>query len=223
MHSMIPSAPHDRTEAKSAVIEGLARLQAVFPLEERIRAASQPVRATYAQVLAHWLHATPPLAPAFDTDALAALVKLDAVVTEEHGLGCYPFSSVDTGIRVTLPAGTVHAMCAIDALAIARLARAGTRIDATCTTCAATIALHVQENGGFDHEQAELARVIWQQAGATHTSCSQGLCRQIRFLCRTCPEPEAGEIFTLPQAAAIGNAFFRFQSALLAAHTGPAT
>jgi hypothetical protein len=116
----------------------------------------------------------------------------------------------------------VNAMCAIDALAIARLARARTRIDATCTTCAATIAFHVQENGGLDHDQVEMARVVWQQAGDTQTSCSRGLCRQIRFLCRACPAPQASECFTLPQAAAIGNAFFRFQSALLAAHTDQA-
>jgi hypothetical protein len=39
-------------------------------------------------------------------------------------------------------------------------------------------------------------------------------------LCGTCPKPEADEHFTLPQAAAIGNAFFRFQAALLATHGG---
>jgi hypothetical protein len=215
--------PKGCTPAQSQVLEGLARLRALFPLEQRIHSAPPPVRAAYAQILAHWLRATPPSAPAFNADTLATLVRLDAVVQEEQELGCYPFSSADTGIRVSLPDGTVNAMCAIDALAIARLARAGTRIDATCTNCAATIALHVEENGGLDHDQAEMARVIWQHAGTTHISCSQGLCRRIRFLCRTCPQPETSGCFTLPQAAAIGNAFFRFQSALLAAHAGPAT
>jgi Alkylmercury lyase len=220
---MIPSSPENHPDPKTVVLEALARLRVRFPLEQRIHTAPPPVRTAYAQVLAHWLRATPPSAAAFDTGALAALVKLDAVVAEEHGLGCYPFSSVDTGIRVALPSGTINAMCAIDALAIARLARARTRIDATCTSCVATIAFQVEENGGLDHDQVEMARVIWQQAGTTHTSCSQGLCRSIRFLCRACPEPETGECFTLPQATAIGNAFFRFQSALLAAHAGPAT
>jgi Alkylmercury lyase len=219
---MIPNSPENHPDPKTAVLEALARLGARFPLEQRIHAAPPPMRAAYAQVLAQWLRAIPPLAAAFDTGVLAALAKLDAVVMEEHGLGCYPFSSIDTGIRVTLPTGTVNAMCAIDALAIARLARVHTHIDAKCTSCAATIAFQVMENGGLDHDQAEMARVIWLHAGSAHTSCSQGLCRSIRFLCRTCPEPETGECFTLPQAAAIGNAFFRFQSALLAAHAIPA-
>jgi len=215
---MIPSSTKNRPDPKTAVLDALAHLRAAFPLEARILAAGEPMRATYAQVLTHWLRATPPLAPAFDAAALAALVKLDAVVPEEHGLGCYPFSSVDTGIRVSLATGTVNAMCAIDALAIARLARVRTGIDAACASCGTAVAIQVEENGGLDHEQAEAARVIWQHAGDAYTSASLGLCRNIRFLCNACPVPEASEHFTLPQAAAIGNAFFGFQSALLAAH-----
>jgi len=209
-----------RHNPKAAVLEGLARLRAQFPLEQRLHAAPERVRAAYAQLLAHWRCATPPAVSAFDAEMLVALVKLDAVVREEQGLGCYPFSTSDTGIRVSLPGGPVHAMCAIDALAIARLARAAARIDAACTLCGTTIILHVEENGGLDHDQADLARVVWQHTVSTHASCSQGPCRNIRFLCRACPQPESGEHFTLPQAAAIGNAFFRFQTALLAEHAG---
>jgi hypothetical protein len=212
----------DRTPAQTRVLEGLARLRALFPLEERLQHAPPHARTTYAQVLAHWLRASPPSTPAFDADALAALVKLDAVVPEEQGLGCYPFSTIDTGIRVALPGGTVNAMCAIDALAIARLARARMRINTACATCGASITIEVEENGGLDHDQVDLARVVWQHAETTRTSCSQGLCRHIRFLCRTCLAPEADEYFSLPQAAAIGNAFFRFQSVLLAEHAGAA-
>jgi hypothetical protein len=217
---MILADTPSRHDPKAKVLEGLARLRAQFPLEQRLHAAPEPVRATYADVLTHWLRATPPPVSAFDAITLAALVKLDAVVPEEHGLGCYPFSSVDTGIRVTLPAGTVNAMCAIDALAIARLARARTRIDATCANCGASIAFHVEQNGGLDHDQVEMARVIWQHARTTRTSCSQGLCRRIRFLCRACPSRDRRTLY--PAQARDRNAFFRFQSALLAAHAGRA-
>ena len=218
---MIPSLSIKRPDPKTIVLDALARLRAAFPLEARILASVEPVRATYAQILTHWLRATPPLAPAFDTEMLTTLAKLDAVVPEERGIGCYPFSTIDTGIRVSLPNGTVNAMCAIDALSIARLVRAPAYIDAACTSCGISIVIAVEENGGLDHDQVEAARVVWQHARTAHTSCSLGLCRQIRFLCRACPELENGEQFTLPQAAAIGNAFFRFQSALLTAHAGP--
>ncbi len=218
MTRMTPNPLQDRADPKTAVLEALARLRAAFPLEQRIRDATPVVRATYAQVLTHWLRAMPPSTCALNTGALSALVRLDAVVADEYGLGCYPFSTHNTGIRVSLPNGTIHAMCAIDALAIARLARVRTGIDASCASCGATVAIRVEENGGLDHEQAEATRVIWQHAGDAHTSASLGLCRHIRFLCNACPVPEASEHFSLPQAAAIGNAFFGFQTVLLAAH-----
>jgi len=220
---MTATVQHDRTNARNQVLDGLARLRAAFPLEQRVLEAAPAVRAAYAQVLSHWRQAAAPPDTVIDDVLLAKLIQLDAVVPQEHGLGCYPFSSIDTGIRVTLPAGTVHAMCAIDALAVARLTRMRMRIESTCTTCGAAIACYVEENGGLDHDQADRARVVWQSAAGTASSCSRGLCRQLRFLCPACPAPHASDCFTLPQATAIGNAFFRFQSALLAAHSGPAT
>ena len=219
---MIPSTSKTRSDTKTQVIEGLARLRALFPLEQRFQEAAATVHAGYAQILAHWLRAVPPPVSICDAGTLNALVQLDAVVADTHGIGCYPFSADNTGIRVTLPGGTVYAMCAIDALAIARLARACARIDATCATCSATITFRVEENGGLDHDQVDLAQVVWRYVDDTHTSASHGLCRHIRFLCNACPVPEASDHFSLPQAAAIGNAFFGFQSALLAAHALPA-
>lgn len=201
------------------VLEALARLRAQFPLETRVLAASAAARATYAEVLAQWLQAPPPSASGFDAEAIAQLVNLDALVREENGLGCYPFSTDGNGPRVIMSGKSVHAMCAIDALAIARLARARTAIEANCMSCDNPIALQVEENGGLDHDQVELARVVWQHADISNSSCSQSLCRNIRFLCPACPEPkEASACFSLPQAAAIANAFFRFQPLLLAAH-----
>lgn len=221
---MTVTVSQDRSDAKNRVIDGLARLRAAFPLEQRVLDTTPAARAAYAQLLHHWLRAlTPPRSAAIDAELLAELARLDAVVPEVLGLGCYPFSSIDTGIRVTLPGGPVNAMCAIDALAIARLARVRARIDAACLSCGAAITCRVEENGGLDHDQVELARVAWQQSDDTHASCSRGLCRQIRFLCRACQEPQASECYSLPQAAAIGNAFFHFQSALLAAHAGHGT
>lgn len=213
----------DRTDARSRVFDGLGRLRAAFPLEQRVLNAAPAVRAAYAQILSHWWQAAPLPNAEINDALLAELIQLDAVVPQKHGLGCYPFSSNDTGIHVTLPAGTVHAMCAIDALAIARLTRTRTRIESNCTTCGAVIACYVEENGGLDHDQVDLARVVWQPATNIATSCSRGLCRQLRFLCPACPAPDAGDCFTLPQATAIGNAFFRFQSELLAAHPDQVT
>lgn len=212
---MTSSIAKNRPDPKTVVLDALARLRALFPLEARLVAASEATRTVYAEVLAHWLK-RPPSVSSFNAEAIAELVRVDAVVLEDNNLGCYPFSTATHGPRVVMGERVVHAMCAIDALAIARLARSHTTIEAVCTSCGAPIVLAVQENGGLDHDQVELARVVWQQTDVLETSCSQGLCRHIRFLCPACLPPEASECFTLPQAATIANAFFRFQSSLLA-------
>lgn len=219
---MLPNLTEDRPDPKTVVLAALARLRAAFPLEARLLAAEVTVRSAYAQTLRLWLGATPPQVSGFSTETLTTLTNLDAIVPGTNGIGCYPFSAQSTGIRVTWPAGTVNAMCAIDALAIARLAAVRTHIDATCTGCGTRIAIQVEENGGLNHDQTELARVLWLPTATTLSSCSQGLCRQIRFICRACPEPESGERFTLPQATAIANAFFAFQRALLASRDSAA-
>ena len=212
---MTSSLAKNRPNPKTVVLDALARLRALFPLEARLVVASETTRAVYTAILAHWLRG-PPSASAFDAKAIAELVSVDALVLEDSNLGCYPFSTATHGPRVSMGESVAHAMCAFDALAIARLARTHTTIEASCAGCGASIVLAVQENGGLDHDQVELARVVWQQPDVLKTSCSQGLCRHIRFLCPACPPPEASECFTLPQAATIANAFFRFQSALLA-------
>lgn len=219
---MAPSTAKDRTEARHAVLDGLARLRAAFPLEARVLGAPAALRADYAEVLAHWLTAAIPPAGLIAPDALAALTALDAVVPHERGLGCYPFSARDTGIRVALPQGTVPAMCAVDALAVARLARAPVSIAADCAVCGTPLACRIEANGGLDHDQAGAARVVWKHHCATSGSCSENLCRSLLFLCPACAAPAGGSVYTLPQAAAIGNAFFAFQAALLDARVTPA-
>jgi hypothetical protein len=203
----------ERAVARTAVVEGLEKLRAAFPLETRVRGASAAAQAAYGEVLRSWLRARAPQPAGVAPAALDELLGLDAVVREQDGLGCYPFSARDTGISVRLAAGPAHAMCAIDALAVARLAAARTRVDARCETCGSALAIEVEANGGLDHDQAEAARVVWFRACGTHSSCSQSLCRNIRFLCPGCAPAGPGDVYTLPQATAIGNAFFAFQAA----------
>ena len=214
---MITPATSNRTLARTAMLDGLARLRAAFPLEARLHAAGEMLRQEYGRVLAHWLNATIPPHSLLDRDALAGLQQLDAVVPDTAGLGCYPFSARVTGIVAELPAGRVPAMCAIDALAIARLARTRTTIAAHCVACGAALGCRVEDNGALDHDQAERARVVWQASGHEAGSCSASLCRTIGFLCNDCAPPANSLLYTLPQAAAIGNAFFAFQQVLLSA------
>lgn len=213
----------NRAALRHTVLTALERLRREFPLEERLRTADPGLRRAYAGVLNHWLRATVPPPDLLDPTTRTALARLDAIVPGEDGLGCYPFSTRDTGIRVRLAAGTVAAMCAIDALAIARLGAMRVEIAAACVQCRAPIHLRVEHDGSLDHDQTDLARVAWLSGRSAAAACSDGLCRALRFLCPQCVAPHASECLTLPQAAAIGNAFFGFQRVLLrdVAEIGP--
>ena len=113
----------ERENRKAAVLSALQRLRDKFPLQQRIESALPETRATYARVLRHW--ADHGKSPAFGTNSvpeplLKELVAMDALVIDEYGIGCYPFSARGTGISVHYSDKIVHAMCAVDALAIPR-------------------------------------------------------------------------------------------------------
>jgi hypothetical protein len=210
----MPPRPN-RTELRDAVLSALARLRAVFPLERRLAEADADTRNAYTRVLRHWLRGAVPPPELLPPALLARLQSLDAVVPVPEGLGCYPFSARPTGIDVTLAGGTVAAMCAIDALAIARLAGETTPVRAGCCVCGTAIRCRLEHDGGLDHDQTGSAWVAWLPSPDTAGSCSTGLCRQLRFLCPACTAPPGSDVYTLPQAAAVANAFFRFQRELL--------
>lgn len=205
----------DRQSARNVVLDGLERLRAAFPLESRLLGADAALQRDYASVLDHWVRGRAPATTLLAPEQLAALRKLDAVVPDAGSLGCYPFSASATGITARWPAGSAAAMCAIDALAVARLVRATVQIESPCEHCGQTLTVRVEANGGLEHDQAERAQVLWLAHSDNRTSCSQWLCRRIRFVCNDCHPAEGGTRFTLPQAAAIGNAFFAFQQQLL--------
>lgn len=212
----------NRTAARSAVVTALERLRAEFPLEQHLTSADADVRHAYARVLEHWRQGRVPPPDLISAETRDRLIRLDAITVDDGGIGCYPFSVHDTGNRVQFRDHAVQAMCAIDALAIARLVEATTSIDTTCQHCRTAIRLRVERDGSLDHDQVDRAQVAWLAGNAPARSCSEGLCRALRFLCPACRPPAGGTVFTLPQAAAIGNAFFGFQRTLLQAMTGNA-
>jgi len=205
----------NRSILRNTVLTALERLRTTFPLEARLSAADAVSRQAYVEVLRHWLRGTPPPMDLISPTTRTTLTRLDAIVPVGAGIGCYPFSARDTGIRVRMADHVVFAMCALDALAIARLAGMSTQIDSNCEQCATPVRLRVEDDGSLDHDQADRVNVAWLSGYARTSTCSEGLCRSLRFLCPTCQPPAGSDSFTLPQAATLANAFFGFQRKLL--------
>jgi len=205
----------NRTVARHTALSTLERLRREFPLEARVTTCAPEVRKIYGELLARWKNGQVTAHESLPIAAVDALRALDAVVVEPGGLGCYPFAARDTGISVQWNHPRVYAMCAIDALAIARLVDARTTVDATCHHCNSPITVEVERDGSLDHGQVDRARVAWTQTARHGDHCSDSLCRAIRFQCPACAEPGTADVLTLPQAAVVANAFFGFQRELL--------
>lgn len=210
----------DRLHSRQSVEAAVARLRDRFPLERGVMALPSDALAAYRRLINHWCDTAGPLATdALGSENLHALLAIDAVVDQSGQLGCYPFSALPTGIQVQLGNRSVHAMCAIDALAVARVSGQASQIAASCALCDTQLALGMQANGGLRETMVYETAVIWAdetQACCSTNACCDTLCPSIRFICRSCTESgsQGGEVYTVAQAAVIANAFFGFQARL---------
>lgn len=207
-----------RAERRARFQSAMQQLTEEFPLQHRVTNALPEIQAAYVQVLRHWLEqAAPPGRDIVSAAALDALAAMDAVVVDAHGIGCYPFSARDTGIRAHIEGKSVWAMCALDALAIARLNHKASRVTARCTACRCHLTIPVAANGSVEQAACEGIRVVRLPHGPQGGPCCENLCSTIRFLCKHCSVPSGVESYTLPEAAALGNNLFAFQMRLLRA------
>jgi len=124
--------------------EGVQRLQEILPLQARRSALPEAGRRLHRQILASFGHEGRPPTVAECGDflgveddaggALARLAEDDLIVLRADGSieGAYPFTTSRTAHRVELVGGTVHAMCALDALAMAPMFDADAVVDSRC-------------------------------------------------------------------------------------------
>ncbi|MBI4192268.1 MAG: alkylmercury lyase [Betaproteobacteria bacterium] len=204
-----------REKRRARFQSAMQQLTEEFPLEHRVTNALPEIQAAYVQVLRHWLEqAAPPGKDIVSAAVLDALAAMDAVVIDAQGIGCYPFSARDTGIHAHIEGKSAWAMCALDALAIARLTHKASRVTARCTVCRCHLTVPVAADGSVEQAACEGIRVVRLPRGLKGGPCCENLCSAIRFLCKYCSVPAGAESYTLPEAAALANSFFAFQARL---------
>lgn len=194
------------------IIHSVERLRREFPLQARIEATDPATRAAYAMVFQAWLHnGTAPKPHVIPLHSLNKLVELDALVESESGLGCYPFSAVETGIRVDYGVHRVHAMCAIDALAIPFLANTAATIIVTCSVCDLPIRVRTDAIGQITQAVPAGVDVAYRKLAQEHVVCCNDLCPGIVFVCPACIGADAEDSLSIADAAEVGRQFFGFQ------------
>lgn len=198
------------------VLAALMGLHRAYPLERRINdEACDDTRETYLAVLLRWLQTgAAPVTEGFDREALDELAALDAIFIVDGQIGCPPFNVAQTDIQVHFPHETLHALSALDALALPRLLQAPATIETRCAMSGEPISLTLTQNGELHPEAMETALVAFQKVASQVIRYTFDLAPGIRFVL---PQHSDGlrQTLTLGEASAVANAFYSFQRKLI--------
>jgi mercuric reductase len=149
-------------------------------------------------------------APATVDEKTQRLVAPDGVEV----IGAYPMTTEKTPHTVEIYGHSVNAMCAVDALAMSLLFGQETRIESRCHVSGTPIRIHQKGREITEANPSPEIRVgiRWQSAcaGAAHTLCTEMVFLKDTEIARTWREsdPATIELFTLPEAIELGEAFF---------------
>lgn len=198
------------------VLAALMGLHRAYPLERRLlQEACDDTRETYMAVLLRWWQtSSAPLTDGFDREALDELAALDAVFIVNGQIGCPPFNVAQTDIQVHFPHETLHALSALDALAMPRLLQTAGTIETRCAMSGEAILLSLTENGELYPEHLDSALVAFQKVANEVARYTFDLAPGIRFVL---PQyrAELRQTLSLGEASAVANAFYAFQRRLL--------
>lgn len=211
--------------APDKITTAIERLATILPLRQNLesldahtRKIHDTIRRCYitagrAPTLAE-LNAVSPQAPA----ALRTLADKDIIVTDAEGevTGAYPFSSEPRTSRIEINGHSVHAMCALDALAPSAMAHCKSRVVSRCAATQEEVIVELDDRKILNADETRdlFVGINWQAARSA-TSCATSLCTEMLFLKGEAvahqwqaENPASREIFTLPEAVQFSAGFF---------------
>jgi mercuric reductase len=154
-----------------------------------------------------------------DVDAAINILQSnDMVVFGEDGepTGAYPFTIEAREHQILVNGYQVHAMCALDALAVSPMFGIDTEINSQCRVTSDPI--HIQQASKTIKNMNETGDVhfgiVWGAAEGS-SCCADSLCMEMIFLRDggvaeqwLAEAPENREIFTLPESVEFASEFF---------------
>ncbi|MCB0213304.1 MAG: hypothetical protein KDJ52_28435 [Anaerolineae bacterium] len=203
----------------------LNHLNSILPLKQSQEACAPEIKELHQQILrsfvtrgriltreemAQWVGDVP--------QAIDVLSSYDMVTFSESGepLGAYPFTMLEREHQVRVNGHQVHAMCALDALAVAPMFEETTEVTSRCRVTADPIT--IQMSGETILNLAEVrdnhVGIAWEAADAA-SCCADSLCTEMIFLRdaetaqKWLADDSAGrEVFTLQEAVQFASRFF---------------
>jgi mercuric reductase len=150
--------------------------------------------------------------------AIDALKSNDMVVFSESGdpAGAYRFTMEAREHNVRINGHEVHAMCALDALAISPMFGMTSQISSRCRVTGEPVRIEQSGESIENVEEAGGVRfgIVWGAANAC-SCCADSLCMEMMFLKDSrvaetwlAQDPDNREVFTLEEAVEFGARFF---------------
>ncbi len=209
----------------TSIEAALARLRKILPLEERQGECTATGRNVHRQILHGFISNGRMLDPAEMAQcvddpgaALAELRASDLLTFAANGdpVGAYPFTSEAREHRVRVNGYWIHAMCALDALAISPMFDERVVIASRCRLSGE--AIEIQQSGMRIENLPAVADVqlgIDWGAVTADACCADSLCLQMLYLrdgefARQWVDAsrENREVFDLPEAIDLASRFF---------------
>lgn len=199
------------------------RLNRILPLTENCRNLSTEASSVYRVILRNFVEQGEILnrnaiANLADADSvLRELSGKDMVVVDEAGepTGAYPFTMEQRDHEVMVNGYKVHAMCALDSLAIATMYDLDTQISSKCHVSNEPVAISLSGQQLNDESDSETCFGINWSSATNQSCCATSLCTEMIFLKdeETASTWQQGdtenrEIFTLSQAVQFAAGFF---------------
>ncbi|MFK5985492.1 MAG: organomercurial lyase [Pseudomonadota bacterium] len=203
----------------------LKRLNDILPLYEKQQQSGEQIKLLHQHILRSFVTqgrilSREEMAEYVDNldEAINILSNNDMVTFSETGtpMGAYPFTMEVLEHKVQVNGFTVHAMCALDALAVSSMFNIKTQITSLCRVTAEPI--NIEQSGEAIENISQTTNIhfgiIWAAADAS-SSCADSLCMDMIFLKdkNTAQQwlmdsPENREIFTLTEAVEFSSRFF---------------
>ena len=192
----------------------LKRLNAILPLKKNQDNCAREIKELHQQMLrsfvtngriltkdemTHWVNDVP--------EATTVLSKYDMVTFSESGdpIGAYPFTMTERMHEVHVNGHQVHAMCALDALAIAPMFGETTQIRSQCAVTGAPVKIKMSGETILNLVEVQNVHfgIAWDAANAA-SCCADSLCLEMIFLRDTetaqqwlSADSDGREVFTL--------------------------
>lgn len=203
----------------------LNRLNLILPLKKNQDKCSPEIKEVHQQMLrsfvtkgriltreemALWVDDVP--------EAINVLSQYDMVTFSESGepVGAYPCTMMAREHKVHVNGHQIHAMCALDALAIAPMFGETTQITSQCRVTDTPVKIEMSGETVLNLAEVQGVHVgIAWSAATAGSCCADSLCLEMNFLHDEetavkwlANDPDNREIFTLQEAVAFATRFF---------------